>query len=657
MTGSLTASLETKLAGLPESPGVYIFRDKKNGVLYVGKAKSLKHRVRSYFQEGSSDTRSFIHLLPRLLGDLETIVTLSEKEAAILENTLIKEHQPKFNVKLRDDKSFLLLKVQKKEPWARLRLVRKIENDGAKYFGPFHSATSARRTLTLVNKHFQLRTCSDQEMKARKRPCLQHQIKRCPAPCVLEVDADFYREQVDSVLYFLGGRHDELSALLVERMKTASEQMRFELAVVHRDQLRAVEKVRELQRVVSSDLTSRDVLGFYREGDLCEVAILQVRGGKLADVATCSIKDVRVPDDEMLSSFITFRYLESEAYRASLPSEVVLPLEIEGAEGLALLVSETSALPFAFVNPKRGKKTELLAMAQKNAEHGFREKRRQKDDALERLADLKDRLRLPELPRRIECCDMSHLGGEDSVGAIVAMNDGELDKSRYRSFHVRSSMGAGEKLRGGDDYGSMYQVLARRFRRAQTSRTNTSEDDGAWRAPDLLVVDGGRGQLNVALAAARDLGLDTLSIVAIAKEKENAQGVEVVDRIYVPGQKNAIPVRASASLLLLARLRDEAHRFSNKARERLGRARRFASGLDGIPGVGPKAKKALLGALGSSEKVGQASDQELLAIPGIHARHVKALREVLMPAHALDSSVNNVVSASNMSDTQEPSEP
>ena len=265
----LPAVVTEKLDALPVSPGVYLFKDKKGAVVYVGKAKSLRSRVRSYFQEGTSDNRYFIPILQRTLGDLDTIVTGTEKEAAILENNLIKEHRPRYNVKLRDDKDYICLRLDVKEDWPRLWVVRRPTADpggGLRYFGPYHSATAARRTLHLVNKHFQLRTCTDTEMRSRKRPCLQHQIKRCPAPCVLEVDKAWYDEQVRAVAMFLDGRHDELSSELESRMKDAARHMHFELAAVYRDQLSAIDKVREEQRVVSIDDIDRDVLGLHREG-------------------------------------------------------------------------------------------------------------------------------------------------------------------------------------------------------------------------------------------------------------------------------------------------------------------------------------------------------------------------------------------------------
>ncbi len=666
-----------KLESLPAQPGCYVFKDKKGSFLYVGKAKSLRARVRSYFQEGSSDARMFIPLLLRTLGDLDTIVTSSEKEALILENNLIKEHHPRYNVRLRDDKEYLSLRLAMRDEWPRLDLVRKPTADGARYFGPYHSATAARRTLHLVNKHFQLRTCSDVEMKTRRRPCLQYQIKRCPAPCVFEVDTRWYDEQVDAVAKFLDGRHDELSRELRDRMQTAARQMRFELAAVYRDQLLAIDKVREEQRVVTVDGEDRDVLGLYREGDLVELALLYVRAGKLADVATFSIKGTEIPDEEIVGAFLAQHYArdDEDGSFTPVPDEVLLPVLPEGVHGIAEWLAERAGRKVTLLVPQRGAKVDLLAMANDNARHAFVEKRREATDVQERLEQLQERLRLPTVPKRIECCDISHLGGKDTVGAIVAMKDGLPDKKHYRTFHVKSVTGGGAEA--GDDYAAMYEVLARRFRRGRTAKGGVEEGSGAgsgagagsgsgsgsgsgagagaaavvadvapeehvlsaseareradqidWELPDLFVVDGGKGQLNVALAAAHDLGLHGMPIVALAKEKENLMGDTLVDRVYLPGQKNPINLKShSASLFFLARVRDEAHRFSNRARERLGRARRMRSALDDVAGIGAPTKKALLKTLGSLAAVKRATDEELLAVPGVTARHVKALRK------------------------------
>ncbi|MEZ4263936.1 MAG: excinuclease ABC subunit UvrC [Polyangiaceae bacterium] len=644
-----------KLAALPASPGVYLFKDKKDVVVYVGKAKSLRSRVRSYFQPGGSDARMFIPVLLRTIGDLDTIVTATEKEAAILENNLIKENRPRYNVKLRDDKDYISLRLQPKDDWARLHVVRRPSPDGAKYFGPYHSATAARRTLHLVNKHFQLRTCTDAELKNRRRPCLQHQIKRCPAPCVLEVDAGWYGDQVRAVAMFLDGRHDELSRELQDKMRAAAQGLRFELAAVYRDQLAAIDKIRETQRVVAVDDVDRDVLGLHRAGDLVELALLFVRKGKLADVVTYSIKSAEVPDDEVVGAFLAQRYGggEGDEEGAPIPDEVLVPVQPDAALGVAEWLSDRAGHKVLLLTPQRGHKMDLLRMATENAEHAFQEKRRAADDVSERLEQMKERLRLPTTPRRIECCDISHLGGGDTVGAVVALRDGEPDKARYRTYHLRGD-GASpspalapvradgddsdddEVTLSGDDYRAMYEVLARRFRRGLVARAaKEAQEDGeiveedTWNLPDLFVVDGGRGQLAVALAAARDLGLHDLPIVALAKEKENVLGETLVDRVYLPGQKNPIALRShSASLFFLARARDEAHRTANRAREKLGKKRRLRSALEDVAGVGDKTRKALLTHLGSVKAIAAATDAALLAVPGVTARHVKALRRV-----------------------------
>jgi excinuclease ABC subunit C len=483
---------------------------------------------------------------------------------------------------------------------------------------------------------------------------------------------------------FLDGRHDELSRELVSKMKDAAESARFELAAVYRDQLRAIESVREDQRIVTEDMADRDVLGFYREGDLAELALLQVREGRLADVTTFSLKHAELPDEELVGGFLTEHYAE----RTEVPPEIVVPLLPELADGFAEWMTERAKHKVQVFVPSRGAKVQLLELARDNARHAFAEKSRTTDDVQDRLAQLQERLRLPTLPRRIEACDISHLGGGDVVGAVVAMQDGQLDKKRYRTFNVRGVKDSDTRppsSRMNDDYAAMYEVLARRFRRGaraeQAALAETTANEGEWDLPDLFVVDGGRGQLGVALAAARDLGLHALSIVALAKERdltppkpkllkklvkkpepepvsESASEPEpesesasvsepesasasasdpppptVVDRVYLPGQKNPIPLKShSASLFFLARLRDEAHRFSNRARERLGKARRFKSALDDLPGIGPALKRSLLTTLGSVAAIRAATDEELLKVPGVRAKHIDVLRRLGPPS-------------------------
>lgn len=685
-----------KLESLPAQSGCYLFRDKTGGVLYVGKAKNLRTRVRSYFQEGGSDTRAFIPSLPRLIGDLETFVTRTEKEAVILENNLIKEHKPKLNVKLRDDKEYLNLRLNSKAEYPRLELVRRPAPDGARYFGPFHSATSARKTLHLVEKHFQLRTCSDRELKSRDRPCIQYQIQRCPAPCVFEVDRGEYATQVRAVELFLSGSHDELSSELGDKMKQASQGMHFELAALYRDQLSAVEKVREKQRVVSVSNVSQDILGFYREGDLVELSVVYVRQGRVVEIFNISRARTSLPDDEVVAGFLRDHYREGGLGSALVPEEVIVPVLPEGADGVSEWLSERRAEILAdqgqrtskctLLAPQRGPRKGLLDLARENAAHAFMEKRRSDEDIDQRLLTVQQKLRLLKLPRHIECCDISHLGGESTVGSVVALKNGAPNKKNYKIYKVRS-------VSDGDDYQAMFEVLSRRFKRGLEARqeletaqptivepsavesvtvepaaveqsaahqateplteaadssdvsqhsepsSRLESSSNRWDLPDLFVVDGGRGQLGVALAAAADLGLTDLPIVGLAKERETAHGDKVVDRVYLPGQKNPIPLRPNTpELFLLALARDEAHRFANVHRKKAGKKRRLSSRLEDVKGIGPAIRKKLLTTFGSLDLVIAADDDALLAIPGMNRARLAAIRATLgEPESALDA--------------------
>ncbi len=590
----VSPDLEHKLDSLPSSPGVYLFKGPAGEVLYVGKARSLKSRVRSYFQAGNSDSRYFISRLSHELADIETLVVGTEKEAALLENTLIKQHQPRYNVKLRDDKEFLSLKLDPKTAWPRLEVVRKPKADGALYFGPYHSASSARATLRLANRHFQLRTCTDTELGARARPCLQYQIKRCLAPCVMDVDRARYGEQVADVAMFLDGRHDELVTLIEGRMKEAATDMAYERAAEHRDQLRAIDRVREKNRVAVALSSDQDVMGMFRRADQAEVAVLQVRAGKLTNVRTFALKDASAPDDELIAQFVGEYYGPG----SFVPEEVLLPLEVEAMDGLAQLLSTLRDRTVKVLAPKRGPRAELVQMARDNASHAFREKSRVREDLDARLLAVQTKLRLPRLPRRIECVDISHTGGSETVSCVVALENGQPDRKRYRSFHVK-------RVSGGDDYNAMYEVLSRRFRRGKAGEVG-------WELPDLLVVDGGRGQLNVALRALSDLKVEDVPVAALAKEKSNVLGDKLVDRIYLPGQKNPIELREShRALSMLAVARDEAHRASNALRLKLSKKNRIASRLDEVPGIGKKTRDRLLKHFGSVRSVEEADEAAL----------------------------------------------
>ncbi|HEY8926289.1 MAG TPA: excinuclease ABC subunit UvrC, partial [Polyangia bacterium] len=510
---------------LPTEPGVYLMKDRRGKAIYIGKAGNLRTRVRQYFQPNTGDTRDFVPLLEGIVADIETVITTNEKEALLLENTLIKRHQPRFNVNLRDDKNYLVLRLDPEGEWPRLEVVRKIAGDGAYYFGPYHSATSCRETLRVVNRHFQLRTCTDHVLHNRRRPCLQYQIKRCPAPCVLPVSRDEYAEQIRDVRLFLDGKDDELVERLTTRMKEAATGTEFERAAAIRDQLRALQVTLESQRVVSTDFVDQDVFGFHRDGMALEIVVMAIRQGKLVGSRAFSFGGQEFPDEELLSSFIGLFY---DSPAASIPDELVLPFAITDAELKAEWLTERRPQrrrQVEVVVPQRGDRKKLSDLAQKNAEISFSTRRNAREDTEIMLAKLQKRLRLPKLPRVIECYDISHIQGFAPVASMVVFVDGRPERSRYRTYRVRGQEGgaggrAPGRRAGNDDFASMYEVLSRRLRRAR-------EGDAGWELPDLIVIDGGKGQLGMALAAARDVGIDVrpgqgLPFVGLAKEREVA---------------------------------------------------------------------------------------------------------------------------------------
>jgi excinuclease ABC subunit C len=538
-------SLAEILDGLPVAPGVYIMKDARGKVIYIGKAAVLRNRVRQYFQPATSDIRDFVPLLEGIVADIETVITANEKEALLLENTLIKRHQPRFNVNLKDDKNYLVLRLDPKAEWPRLEVVRRLGDDGAHYFGPYHSATSCREALRVVNRHFQLRTCTDHVLHNRRRPCLQYQIKRCPAPCVLPVPREQYDDQVRDVRLFLDGKSDELMARLQTRMKDAAARTEFEVAAEIRDQIRALEVTLEEQRVVSTDFIDQDVIGFYREGIALELAVMSIRAGKLMGSRTFSFTGQEFPDAELLSSFIGLYY----DMGASVPDEVLLPIEIEDATLKAEWLGERRAgLPGArkkkveVLVPQRGDRRKLVDLANRNAAASFATRRNARADTELALGKLQKRLKLARLPRVIECYDVSHLQGFATVASMVVFVDGRPEKARYRTYKVRAPAAAGSG-RHNDDFASMYEVLSRRFRRAK--QVDGGEDGAAWKLPDLIVVDGGKGQLAMALAAARDVGVDVrpgvgLPIVALAKERD-VIGDEAAANVPTPTPPDGAP--------------------------------------------------------------------------------------------------------------------
>jgi len=637
----MDAALKKKIDELPAEPGCYLMRDREGAVVYVGKAASLRARVRSYFDRGGDD-RLFVPLLDEVLGDIEVIVTRSEKEAVLLENELIKKHKPRFNVRLRDDKDFIVLRLDERHPYPRLEVTRarQRKDDGALYFGPYSSAGSIRETLRVVNRWFQLRTCSDHVFDHRKRPCILHQIHRCPAPCVYEVPEEEYRESVEDAVAFLEGKESELLPRLRTRMREAAAALRFEEAGRLRDQIQAVDRSLEKQRVLMEDQADRDVVGLHREGPDLVLQILSMRAGRLQESRAWPVAGTEFPGDELVSSFLALYY-----ERVTPPEEVLVPLWPANAEALAEVLSERRGRRVRLLAPQRGAKLDLLEVARRNAELSFRGWREEGERREEALAALTRALHLAREPRWMECYDISTFQGSLAVGSGVSVRDGQPDKANYRRYKVRG-------VPGQDDFAMLHEVLSRRLKRALA--------EGSM--PDLIVVDGGKGQLAAALAAAHDLGIATrpapgnpgvpfVQMVGLAKSRTLdpaalgtsrvvgrrasagaglaaaaeradrgylAESARSPERVFVPNRKDPIVLRQnSAELFALVRLRDEAHRFAIEFHRKLRRTRNLESVLEEIPGIGAGLRKALLRRLGSLKRIREASVEEMSLVPGL----------------------------------------
>jgi excinuclease ABC subunit C len=606
--------LEDKLAHMPSQPGVYLMKNREGTVLYVGKAKNLRSRVRSYFRK-SGDGRFRIQFLIPNVEDIEFLVTDTEKEALILENTLIKAHKPRFNVNFRDDKAYVNLRLDPRATYPRLTVARRPSRDGAWYFGPYASSNSVRETLRTLSRIFPLRLCTDHVFNSRTRPCLYYQIHRCSAPCVPgHVSDEEYAALVEQTALFLRGRDEELLKMLYAQMHGASQVLRFEEAGRIYRRIKAIERTIERQKVTSGQDRDQDVFGFFREADHVEIQRLTVRGGKLlggkSDLFTGQIS----PDADILESYVNQYYAEGH----EIPEEVLLPFELEGREGLADLLSERRGKRVSVLVPERGEKRALVAMANKNAELSFQARRDRQQSQQTILQQLQDRLHLRNFPRRIECFDMSNIQGTNPVGAMVAFTDGEPDKARYRKFQVKT-------VEGPDDFASMYEVLSRRYTRA------LEEDD----LPDLIMVDGGKGQLNIAQAVLWELGIEAPDLISIAKSRlkavaggEEKQRTE--ERFFIPGRKNPVLFPASSpALLLLRRIRDEAHRFAityHKARRAKAAVH---SALDDIPGIGPKRRQALLRHFGSLKALAEANPEVIQEVGVVSRKLAKAILQAV----------------------------
>jgi excinuclease ABC subunit C len=607
--------LAQRVDALPQSPGVYLMKSAKDRVLYVGKAQNLRARVRSYF--GGGDGRVQVPNLVRRIADVSVLVTPSVKEALLLENELIKQHKPPFNVRLRDDKQYLGLRLDLREEWPRLTQVRRFARDGALYFGPYTSSGGLRQSLGQLRRIFPLRSCSDavfQDYARRGRPCIEHEMKRCPGPCVGLVTPEAYRELLAGTELFLRGRSEELVATLRARMEAAAAGERFEEAARLRDRITAVEETVLRQQIVTERRAARDVFGVARSGGELQVQVLHVREGRLIGAAEHAFSGVALDDPEVLGSFLG-QYYGGDAER-QVPAEVLVPFEPADDGALEALLSERAARKVTVRAPQRGPALELVALATKNAE-GALERRLAARDSVDAAAlELQEGLGLTALPRRIECYDVSNLAGTLAVGSRVVFEDGQPQKADYRRYRVREAA-------AGDDLACLREVLTRRLAKREREPL-----------PDLLVVDGGRGQLAVASALLADAGL-ALDHVGLAKERDaespsprvKRSGGLKAERVFLPGRLNPVLLPPSGKgLLLLQRVRDEAHRFAIAFQRELRRRAGLTSILQEIPGIGPGKRKSLLRELGSLRRVREAPLAALAAVPGLSQRDAEAVR-------------------------------
>ncbi len=591
---------EEKIKNLPPRPGVYLMKDRGGKILYVGKAKNLSHRLRSYFGR-SEDSRFLVRFFVSKIEDVECIVTNTEKEALILENNLIKKFKPRYNVKLKDDKTYFNLKLDIQNPFPRLTLVRRVRNDGACYFGPFSSSRSVKETMNFIEKYFQLRRCADSNFKNRRRPCLYYQMGQCQGACVGLVDEKRYRERVREVILFLEGKKRQLIDILQRRMETASESLSFEESARLRDQIQSIEKTIEKQKIVSFRPVDQDVIALYREGALVEIHVLFVRQGKVMEGQSFSLSAQQVPNGEVISSFVKQFYAGGRL----IPREILLPFEVEDRDAIAEWLTEQKGSKATVRIPRRGSSLGLLRMVEKNAEISFKGKQTREKNLGASLEELKKRLRLSRIPRRIECFDISNILGTAATGSMVVFQDGQPDKAQYRRFKIRS-------LSQPDDYGMMYEVLFRRYSKA-------THEDGL---PDLIMVDGGKGHLQVVLEVFKDLNMKVGDAIALAKPRRlqgRSKGEERSgEKVYIPRIKDPIHMpKHSIATFLLQRIRDESHRFAISYHKKLRRKRDLRSILDDVPGVGKARKRQLLRQFRTLRQIQNASIEELQSASGI----------------------------------------
>ena len=641
-----TDQLRAQVAALPAKPGVYTFRDQSGKVIYVGKAANLRSRVRSYFGSPRSLEGKTRKLSARIAA-LEIVTTRTEQDALHLEATLVKRHQPLFNVRLKDDKHYPYLKVDVDSPWPRVTITRRVQNDGARYFGPYASAKSVRTSLDLVKKLFPWRSCDKEITGSDPRPCLDYYIRRCIAPCTSYCTPDEYREVIDQTMLFLDGKSSVVVEQLTEAMTDAAKELNFERAAMLRDQLAAVERVTEQQITADTADSELDAFGIAVDGDEAVVQVLFIRGRKMTGSDHFSLAGVQdEPLERVLAAFLR-QYYESAV---QVPRLVLIPQAIDQPELLAGWLTEKRSGAVEIRRPQRGDKRRLTEMAAENAQEALELQRvrwladRGRTDAA--LVELEQALSLPAPPHRVECYDISHNQGDSTVASMVVFLDGRPATREYRRFRIRS-------IEGPDDFASMAEVMRRRFKRLGEQRqleraagrelpadlaggeTDSETEDAAagdiggdtgadagWGAiPDLVIVDGGRGQVSAAHDVMRNLAVDDIPLAGLAKREELLFLVDTAEPIRLD--------RRSQGMYLVQRIRDEAHRFAISYHRRLRSQRASRSPLDRIPGIGPTRKKALLRKFGSLQAIRQASAEEIAATPGLTHRVAEQIKTEL----------------------------
>jgi excinuclease ABC subunit C len=606
--------IKERLSSLPAKPGVYLMRDAAGKVIYVGKAIRLRDRVRSYFHAAGGQTRK-VRRLVQHLTDFEFIVTGSELEALILECNLIKKYRPRYNVRLKDDKRYPYIKITLQEDFPRIYTVRRMENDGARYFGPYTSSKAVRQTMELLRKLFPYLTCKREITGQDKRPCLYYHIGRCAGPCIGAVSPEEYRALIGQILLFLEGKQERIVSRLRRDMEEAAQALNFERAAALRDQIQALQQVIEKQKVVFAAGSDQDVIAFAREDGQACVQIFFIRGGKLIGreyFVLTGTQDVESP--EIMTSFVK-QFYDKAAY---IPSNILLQHNIDEALVIEGWLRKKRGTKVTIRVPRRGKGRQLVQMVAENALETLAQL--QAEWAAEQarqvtaLDELQTHLDLAQAPTRIECYDISNIQGKSATGSMVVFVKGVPRKSDYRRFRIKRAEGA-------DDYAMLQEVLSRRFKRVAGEQQRGIDEEGWGILPDLLIVDGGKGQLNAALKVMAELGVDHIPAIGLAKQREE---------VFVPGRSKPILLpRDSEALYLLQRVRDEAHRFAITYHRRLRQGKGLSSALDDVPGIGPKRRQALLRHFGSVEAIREASVEELVTVKGMSRDVAERVKEQL----------------------------